>query len=48
MQHALEFVGLLLPGTIALDPHANTAEDHLLTPSKVDAQLNNIAVLDRI
>jgi hypothetical protein len=44
----LEFVRLLLPRAIALDAYPNTTENHFLAASKVNSQLHNIAILDRV
>lgn len=42
----LELVQRLLPATIALDTDLDTAEDHLLSTAEVDAELNDIAILN--
>lgn len=44
----LELVRLSLPRAITLDPHADRAENHLLAPSKVNTQLDNVPIFDRI
>lgn len=47
-QSALEFVGLSLPGSITLDPDANTTENHFLSTSEINAQLHNVPILDGV
>jgi hypothetical protein len=44
----LELVRLLLPRAIALDAYPNTTENHFLAAPKIDSQLHNIAILDRV
>jgi hypothetical protein len=34
-----------LPATIALNTNLDTSEDHLLSPTEIDAQLDDIAIL---
>ena len=44
----LELVRLTLPGSITLNPDANTTEDHFLSAAKIDAQLYNVPILDGV
>lgn len=41
----LESVEPLLPTTVALDADFYTSEDHLLTTTEVDSQLDDVAIL---
>lgn len=42
----LECVGFGLPSPVQLDAHLDASEDHLLSPSEVDPELHNIAIVD--
>jgi len=42
----LEIVQTLLPATIAFYANFHTTKDHFLTTTKIDAQLNDISILD--
>jgi hypothetical protein len=44
-QHSLERVQPLLPAAVALDADLHASKDHLLAPTEVDAQLDDIAIL---
>jgi hypothetical protein len=43
----LECVEFVLPATIELQPHFDATEDHLLATLKVNAELNNVAIVHR-
>lgn len=43
---SLEIVWSLLPGPVALNPNLDTSEYHLLSTTKVNAQLHDVSVLD--
>ena len=45
-KHPLEIVRPLLPGPVAFNPNFHTSEYHLLSSTKVNAQLHNVSVLD--
>lgn len=42
----VEVIQALLPAAIAFDTDLDAAEDHLLAAAKIDAQLDDVAVLD--
>jgi len=44
---SLEGIQLVLPATVELESHLDASEDHLLSALEVDAQLHNVAVVDR-
>lgn len=44
----LELVGLTLPGSVTLNPNANTTEDHFLSAAKIDAELYNVPILNGV
>jgi hypothetical protein len=46
-KYSLEIVRPLLPGPVALNPNFDTSEYHLLSATKVNAQLHDVPVLDR-
>ena len=46
--YILEFIRLLLPGSGTLNPDTNTAENHFLTPAKVDTKLHDVSVFDSV
>ncbi len=43
---SLECIQLVLPATVQLEPHLHAPEDHLLAALEVDAELNDIAIVD--
>lgn len=45
-KYVLEGVQLVLPSPVELQTHLDAAENHLLTALEVDAQLDNIAIID--
>ena len=47
-ESVLEFVRLSLPGSITLDPDANTTENHFLSAPKINAQLHNVPILNGV
>ena len=46
-QDLLEVIWPLLPGSVALNPNFDTSKYHLLSATKINAQLHNISILDR-
>lgn len=44
--YSLKRVWLILPSAVELQPHLDAAENHLLSSFKVDAQLDNVTVVD--
>jgi hypothetical protein len=46
--HLLEIVQALLPSSVALYPDLDTTEYYFLSSFEINAQLNNVAVINRI
>lgn len=42
----LEGIGLILPSAIELEPHLDAAKDHFLTTLEINAELDNVTVVD--
>lgn len=45
--HLLECVELILPSPVEFQSHLDASKDHLLAPFEVDAELDNIPVVNR-
>jgi hypothetical protein len=45
-KHLLKWIGRLLPASINFYTDLDASENHLLASSKIDAQLNDIAIID--
>lgn len=45
IQDSLEVIEALLPAAIAFDTDLDTAKDHLLASTKINTQLDDVAIL---
>lgn len=45
---SLKNVGLVLPAAVQLEAHLDAAEDHFLATLEVDAELDDVAVVDGV
>lgn len=47
VSNLLERIWLGLPSAVQLQPHLDTAENHLFSALEVNAQLDDVSVIDR-